>query len=50
MRGGEERGKEEEREKDNQEVGATKAGIHDLISQFIVGRGEYEKAYRRTKI
>lgn len=30
-------------EKDNQQAGATKAGIHDLISQFIIGRGGNER-------
>lgn len=32
-----------QREKDNQQAGATKAGIHDLISQFIMGRERNER-------
>ena len=31
------------REKDNQQAGATEAGIHDLIFQFITGKGRNEK-------
>lgn len=31
------------RRKDNQQAGATKAGIHDLTSQSITGRGRNEK-------
>ncbi len=35
--------------KDNQQDGATEAGIHDLIPQFIEGRGRNEKPTGRQK-
>lgn len=40
---GRKKGLEKRKEKDNQQAGATKAGIHDLMSQFIMGRERNER-------
>lgn len=43
-RWGEKKGmRRRKREKDNQQAGATKACIFDLISQFNIGRGRNER-------